>query len=303
MPVQQEGQQTSFDRVVDWFDGQDAVAERLGGAIRQSLDEVLDTPRTGRVDPAQLSEVERAYVGEKVPILTRSTFGFRQGRRLDCVVAGEEVEVAWADGHTGPPGSATVPHGLCLHVGCDESLTNFSAGLARPVPVRGRVPGVDDRTGVDSPDSAVDPGTIRWFVEGAPVPPSVLAELSPRERSSVLDGSVSGQTRAVRLFRAVQNRRIRREMVGAVSSLDDVPKAVRVARRRLAADGIIILGCHVDHVRIANALGIAVPHRGTWVSTRVTPSHDTDQRSIDIDGTLWRAAQPGDPAVSGPRRY
>lgn len=92
-------------------------------------------------------------------------------------------------------------------------------------------------------------------------------------------------------------------MIGAVSGLDDVPEAVRVARRRPSTDGIIILGSHVDHVRIANALGIAVPRKGTWVSTRVTSSDGDDKDSVDIGGTAWRAAESGDPAVSGPQRY
>lgn len=88
-----------------------------------------------------------------------------------------------------------------------------------------------------------------------------------------------------------------------MSGLDDVPKAVRAARRRLAPDGIIILGSHVNHVRIANALGIAVPRKGTWVSTRVTSSDGDDKDRVAIGGTAWRAAESGDPAVSEPRRY
>lgn len=52
MSGRHRGQGTALDRVADWFGGQDAMPERLGDATRESLDEVLDTPRTGRIDPA-----------------------------------------------------------------------------------------------------------------------------------------------------------------------------------------------------------------------------------------------------------
>ncbi|MFN8151440.1 MAG: NaeI family type II restriction endonuclease [Solirubrobacterales bacterium] len=61
----------ALDSVVAWL--REATApdpERLfGGVIRQSIDEVLDGPRTGRWGFEQLEKTEKTYVGTKIEIV------------------------------------------------------------------------------------------------------------------------------------------------------------------------------------------------------------------------------------------
>ena len=72
------------------------MADRFAGAIRRSLDEVLDGQRTGRYSLDQLSKVEKTYVGTKVEIIVQAEFGLQRGHRMDYLVAGEEVDAKWS---------------------------------------------------------------------------------------------------------------------------------------------------------------------------------------------------------------
>ena len=53
---------------LEGFAGPDVVAT-FGHAIRQSIDEVLDGPRTGRWGFEQLEKTEKTYVGTKLEIV------------------------------------------------------------------------------------------------------------------------------------------------------------------------------------------------------------------------------------------
>ncbi len=55
------------------------MGERFGHAIRQSFDEVFDGQRTGRYALAQLSKVEKTYIGTKVEIVVQAEFGLERG--------------------------------------------------------------------------------------------------------------------------------------------------------------------------------------------------------------------------------
>ena len=66
---------------------------RMGGMVRKALDEVIDTPRTGRWKMTQLEKTEKTYLGTKVEILLRHELGLRRGKKLDLEVDGHEVDV------------------------------------------------------------------------------------------------------------------------------------------------------------------------------------------------------------------
>ena len=46
--------------------------------LREALDEVIDTPRTGRFTLSQLEKTEKTYIGTKVEILVRDSSAFRR---------------------------------------------------------------------------------------------------------------------------------------------------------------------------------------------------------------------------------
>jgi hypothetical protein len=73
------------------------------------------------------------------------------------------------------------------------------------------------------------------------------------------------------------------------------------ARSALAAEGILIPGGdYASHRAIARSLNIEVPEPGEFVSVRVVPAIADDPFSIELEGRLWRAAEPGDPVTLAP---
>jgi len=70
-------------------------AARFGAAIRQSIDEVLDGPRTGRWAFTQLEKTEKTYVGTKLEIVVRTSLGLEPGAVLDLDIEGEPVDIKW----------------------------------------------------------------------------------------------------------------------------------------------------------------------------------------------------------------
>src|SRR5712692_5267733 len=73
-------------------DGLDKLRQELPVLIRQAIDEVIDTPRTGRVHSRELEKTEKTYIGTKVEILVRNFFHLPKGI-LDLTIDGLDVDV------------------------------------------------------------------------------------------------------------------------------------------------------------------------------------------------------------------
>jgi len=102
----------------------------FGQAIRSSIDEVLDGPRTGRWDFSQLEKTEKTYVGTKMEITVRSKLGLERGPRLDLEIEGHAVDIKWAmDSSWQIPREAV--NELCLCIGGRKKLTQFEVGVVR----------------------------------------------------------------------------------------------------------------------------------------------------------------------------
>jgi hypothetical protein len=73
------------------------------------------------------------------------------------------------------------------------------------------------------------------------------------------------------------------------------------ARSALRAEGILILGQYQSHIDIARALGVPEPARGDSISIRVTRAAALGRGVAQIDGSLWKVAQPGDRVGMAPK--
>src|SRR6185369_4694745 len=108
------------------------IKEDLPMLIRQSIDEVIDTPRTGRVHARDLEKTEKTYIGTKVEILVRNYFRLPKGI-LDLRVAGHDVDVKNTLGQTWmiPREAIDKP---CILVASDEprKLCYFGIFIAHP---------------------------------------------------------------------------------------------------------------------------------------------------------------------------
>ena len=86
--------------------------------IREAIDEVIDTPRTGRVHASELEKTEKTYIGTKVEILVRNFFHLPKGI-LDLTIDGLDVDVKNTLGNAWmiPPEAVGKP---CILVASDE---------------------------------------------------------------------------------------------------------------------------------------------------------------------------------------
>jgi hypothetical protein len=201
-----------FDLATD--DGDDAglnlVAARLrklagrdpfrlyGKAIRQSIDEVLDGPRTGRWDFLHLEKTEKTYVGTKVEIVARTALGLEPGPNLDLEIEGIDVDIKWAMNSQWQIPREAVGQ-LCLCIGGRDHLRAFEVGLIRCSPeMLNRGANQDGKRTL----SAAGRKAMHPIVARAPLPTNFVAEMDPEIRVEVMAEN-SIQHRVTKLFKLV----------------------------------------------------------------------------------------------------
>lgn len=189
-------------------EGLDLVAARLrklagreparlfGDAVRQSIDEVLDGPRTGRWDFPQLEKTEKTYVGTKVEIVVRTALKLEPGSKLDLEIEGEDVDIKWAMNSQWQIPREAVGE-ICLCIGGRKELTAFEVGLIRcDEDTLNQGSNQDGKRTL----SAAGRKRMRTLVPLAPLPPNFVAELDPALRSEVI-GEPTIQRRVTKLFK------------------------------------------------------------------------------------------------------
>ena len=290
----------SLARAVKWFRSQPRMVERFGSAIRQSFDEVFDGQRTGRYSLAELSPVEKTYIGTKVEILIQAEFGLQRGHRMDYLVDGQEVDAKWSIRSGGWMIPTEAVGELCLCMTADDARSTFSVGIVRADEMNLRTGANKDKKRQFNTQGIA---AMAWLSDPGDLPENLLLHLSEETRSAILNYDLSGQQRVNQLFRRVHNRVVRREVVLTVAQQHDGPKRVRDARKALRTEGIVVLGHQGSHPRIAERLKIDTPPKGSWMATRVARAEPDDADSVVIADERWRLATPRDPVCAGPMDY
>lgn len=289
-----------LDRAVAWFRGQPAMEERFGAAIRQSFDEVFDGQRTGRYRIEQLSKVEKTYIGTKVEIVVQDEFGLQRGRRLDYLVDDQDVDSKWSMKSGGWMIPTEAVGELCLCLTANDNSSEFQVGIVRTSDTRLGVSRNKDKKRRLNDDGL---SAMAWLANPGALAENLLLHLDEQTRDSILDDSLSGQRKVTELFRQVQQRVVRREVVLTVAQQHDGPKRVRDARKALQPEGVIVLGHQQSHPRIATDLGLGTPPKGSWLSCRLVRDRGDGERTAEIGGASWRLARPDDEPEPGPTDY
>jgi hypothetical protein len=241
--------------------GRDPV-KTFGDAIRKSIDEVLDGPRTGRWGFPQLEKTEKTYVGTKVEIVLRTALGLEPGPRLDLEVDGVDVDVKWAmDSVWQIPREAIGQ--LCLCVGGRKELSRFQVGLIRCDEAYLN-PGKnqDGKRTI----SAAGRAAMRKLVEDAPIPSNFVADMDPQLRDKVM-AERSIQKRITRLFKELPYVPIPRGAIETVGQTTGDPmRRVRAdAGVEDVLDGMTILsGAYANDA--IEALGLTRLERNQFMS-------------------------------------
>jgi len=288
--------------VIDALAATHDIERRFASIFRRTFDQLYDGQHTGRYAWDQLYKTEKTHFGTLVEINLRREFTdlIQDGTKLDFQIAGHEIDCKYSfrmGGWMLPPECFGE---LLLVCNADDENSEWAVGVVRAVPqfLRGST-NRDGKTGLNENGRS----SIAWIFRGAPMAPNVLLQLDQGERNRVFASS-SGQQRVNELFRIATRRRVGRNAVATVAQQDDYMKRVRAnggARSALASEGILITGGDfASHRDIARRLNVEVPEPGEFVSIRVAPASDADPFSVELDGSLWRASEPGDPVVRAP---
>lgn len=231
----------SVQQVLTSIQSTSNLAEIFGKGLRQSIDEVIDGPRTGRYSVDQLEKTEKTYIGTKVEIVIRSAMGWARGSHLDNLIAGHDVDTKFSlTGAWMIPSEAVGK--ICLLVSCNDKLAVFSVGLIRAdlaVLTSG-----GNRDGKRSL-SAAGKTHIHWIYRDEPMPKNFLLFISPTAREAILSAK-SGVQRVRQLFRHVQGQVIPRTVVEQVAQQKDPLRRARQMKAQMEPEGVLVLCAKYD---------------------------------------------------------
>jgi hypothetical protein len=210
----------------------------FGEAIRQSIDEVLDGPRTGRWDFLQLEKTEKTYVGTKVEIVVRAALELEAGPKLDLEIEGHDIDIKWAMNSQWQIPREAVGQ-LCLCIGGRDQLRAFEVGVIRcDEKVLNRGSNQDGKRTI----SAAGRAGMRILVPPAPLPPNFVAELDPALRAEVT-AEPTIQRRVTKLFKLLPYRPVPRLGLQtiALTTGDPVRRTRADARAGDPLEGMVVL--------------------------------------------------------------
>ncbi|GII34150.1 NaeI family type II restriction endonuclease [Planotetraspora mira] len=280
----------------------DPRGARMAAAIRRTFDMLLDGQHTGRFRWEQLHKTEKTHCGTLIEINLQREFGFEDGRILDYLIVGVEVDCKYsqklADWMIPPEAVGRILLGLWAN----DKDGLWSAGL-----IRADEENLNKGENRDAKRSLSKQGrgAIRWLFKSAPLQENVLLRLTAEDIDAIF-GPASGQKKINELFRRAQGMLISRSVVATVAMQEDYMKRVRGnggARTALRSEGIVIFGQYKSHAQAATALGLPTPGPGEFVSARLArrQAHHGNFRWVELDGEKWVLATTVDPIEPGPR--
>jgi len=251
------------------------LREELPILIRRAINEVIDTPRTGRLAIGELEKTEKTYIGTKIEILLRDFLGLPKGH-LDLEINGVDVDIKNTVGNNWmiPSEAVCKP---CILVACDEdnALCYLGVIVARPEYLT-----VGVNRDAKHSISASGFENIRWIFREQPYPRNLLAQMDPKKARYVTDMSnTSGNERLRRLFSEALSVPISREVVQGVARQLDYMKRLRRnggVRDLLFKSGIVLLSGKYDANLIA-ALGLPRCNPDQFISMKIEKE---DQKNI-----------------------
>ncbi len=289
-----------LEKVVAAILKMDPRGERTGIVIRKTLDQLYDGQRTGRYRWDQLHKTEKTHCGTLVEINLHREFEFKDGQSMDYLIEGVEVDCKYSQSNGGWMIPLEAMDHLCLLLTADDPKSKWNMGIVR---INDALLNTGGNRDSKRYISAAGRSSIRWIFADQELPPNILLQL-PRQTVDALMKLRSGQQRVNQIFRIAQNQRIGRGVIATVAMQEDYMKRIRGnggARSQLAKEGIIILGQFAVHKKIAAALGVPIPQFGESVSVRVAQVPAIGVGTVELEGKLWRVANPDDPVLKAPK--
>lgn len=241
------------------------LEEAIPPMLRECIDDVIQTPRTGRRSYEELEKTEKTYIGTRVEIMLRALLGLKKGR-LDLTIAGYDVDVKHTMGGNWMIPVEALGH-PCVLLAADEEHAVCYMGLivARPEYLTAGA-NRDAKRSI----SAGGFQHVRWLLNAVPYPPNFWRTLSSPIVDEIFAGT-SGNSRAVALFTHVRDRPITRNVIEAVGRQKDFMRRIRAdkgprgTRGALARAGIVLMSGDYDQ-QLARAFRLTPPGPSEFMS-------------------------------------
>jgi Restriction endonuclease NaeI len=250
-----------------------ALTAEIPILLRECIDALINTPRTGRRDFDELEKVEKTFIGTHVEIVIRRFLRLEKGK-LDTVILGHDVDIKFTTGDnwTIPPEAYGHP---CLVIAADEERALCFVGLIviRPEFMHGGSGNRDSKRGISSAGFA----NILWLLANQPYPPNFWRTVG-KESIERITGGKSGNERVVALFEEVQRRPISRDVIDATARQKDFTRRTRSDNGRGSRDilldrGILLL-TGTKHPDLIERLELPYCRRGEYIS--YAPLHESE---------------------------
>ncbi|WP_138933621.1 NaeI family type II restriction endonuclease [Roseovarius arcticus] len=262
------------DEITRRASGSDALAAKFSAMLRQCIDDVIMTPKTGRRSYDDLEKTEKTYIGTRVEIELRAMLRLPKGR-LDTVILGHDVDIKNTMGSNWMIPTEAVNH-PCILVAADEVRAKCYLGLivARPEYLT-----LSQNKDAKKSISAQGFANILWLLLHHPYPHNFWRTVPPDAIDRIFSGA-SGNLRMAALFREVQRRPITRDVVEAVAQQQDFMRRIRSdngrgTRDHLAREGILLLSGQYDAPLIA-ALSLPKCSGSAFISCRPASQTQVD---------------------------
>lgn len=225
------------------------IEREISSLLRETIDAVIQTPRTGRRSYDELEKTEKTYIGTRVEIMIRSFFRLPKGR-LDLLILGQDADVKFTIGNNWMMPREVLSH-PCLLLAADEERARCYFGLfVADVAYLSVGSNQDQKRTV----SAAGFGHIMWLLNGYPLEPNFWRTI-PNASAMEIAAQTTGNERVMALFRHVQDRAIPREVIEATARQKDFMRRIRAdggrgTRDLLAREGILLLSGKYDSALI-----------------------------------------------------
>lgn len=252
------------DELITRADGLKNIIADIPPLLREAIDIVIDTPRTGRRSYDDLEKTEKTYIGTRVEILIRSYFNLPKGA-LDLVILGDDADVKFTTQNNWMiPGE--VFGKPCLLVAADEKRARCYFGLFYADLAYLSIGKNQDKK---KQITASGFANIMWLFCDHPLKPNFWRTISV-QAAEAISSSRTGNDRVATLFKEVQGRPISRDVVEATARQKDFMRRIRAdkgrgTRDRLAAEGILLLSGAYDG-QIIKAIGLPPIQRTDFIS-------------------------------------
>lgn len=272
------------EEIVKRAGGYEALGVKFSSMLRQCIDDVIMTPKTGRRSYDELEKTEKTYIGTRVEIELRAMLQLSKGR-LDTVILGNDVDIKNTMGSNWMIPTEAIDH-PCILVAADEVRATSYLGLfvARPKYLT-------HGQNKDSKKSISAEGftNIFWLLLDHPYPPNFW-RIVPQDIVASIFAGRSGNQRVITLFRKLQKRPITRDVVEAVAKQKDFMRRIRSdkgngTRDYLAREGILLLSGHYD-APLISALKLPYCSRSEFVSYR--PLYQSEVDLAEASGSTLR---------------